>query len=284
MCFIYSVCFALLYALFHIFVTFNYLERPPVQFNFVSILIYFYNTYCDVIYVFLFVVLGLLKHKKVMEADREIAVCDNEFREYLQVTITDNNFRQFQYLQNGLICLGFVILESFESTFELKEYIVMSIGCNVISIMPPIIATLIETQFIGFTQLIQERYCQMNKLIYKFRGEMIEENHDKYFRLSLDKVQWETNVKPSIFVTELYLGASRKVKKGVVETRKRTFLGGETINYNEKLKHIDGTYTRLYNASRLIESVFGIQIVIMLTVYFIQLTTLLYISCQLIIT
>lgn len=280
--FIYSVCFAIGYAFFHIFVILNYIDRPPIQFNFVTLLIYFYNSYSNVIWVVLLVIVGLVKRKQIMEANAELALCDKAFHDYLQITITDTKFKQFQYLQNGMICLSFVMLESIASTFEMQEYGVMSIACNVISIMPPIISTLIETQFIGFTQLIQERFSQMNKIIYQFRGKMIEENQDKYFRLSEDKQPWETNAKPLIFVSELYLGASRKVK-GVVDKQKRVFLE-ETINYNEKLRHIDVIYTFLYNASQQVDLAFGIQIVVMLTTYFIQLTTLLYMMCQLIMT
>lgn len=281
MWFIYSMFFAISYSVFHIFVTVNYLQRPSTQFNFVSILVYLYNTYSGIVWIVVLVIVGLIKHRKVIKAYEELAICDKEFHEYLQITITDAKFKQFQYLQNGLICLGFVILEGTISTFELREYEVQSITCNIISVVPPIISTLIETLFIGFTQLIQERYRQMNKLIYKYRCKVIEENQDKYFQLNQDKQPWETNVKPLIFISELYSGIGKV--KGVAAARKRIFLE-EKINYNEKLRYIDVLYTRLYNVSQLVDSAFGIQIVIMLTIHFIQLTTLLYTSCQLLIT
>lgn len=282
--FIYSMCFAVIYTGFHIFVTLNYLERSSTQINFVSILVYIYNSYSGIIWVVVLILAGLVKYKKVMEAYEQLAMCDKEFRENLNITITDAKFRHFQHLQNGLLCLGFVMLESTISTFEIREYKVLSMLCNVISLLPPIISTCIETQFIGFTQLIQERYLQMNKLIFKYRAKVMRENEEKYLlpsSVSQEKsTLLETNTKPLIFISELYSG----LDKGINTVPKKRLFLSEKVNYNEKLRYIEVIYTRLYTVSQLVDSAYGIQIVIMLTIHFIQLTTLLYTSCQLLIT
>lgn len=248
--YIYSVFFVVSYAIFHIFATVNYIIQPPVQFNFVSITVYFYNAYSDVIWIMLLIFAGLLKATKIMKAYQELANCDYELYKFFKTSINNRKFIKFQLMQNGCVCMGFLALEGIN--IKSRPTVLITMGCYIVNATPLIIATLIETQFIGFTQHMYARYCKINNLFFKYRAnDAVEEN------------EWHRQ-KPSIYISELY---------NAVKTRKRV-----TNFYSEKLRAIDGLYTRLYGISKIVESAFGIQIASMFMIYFIKLTTLLYTS------
>lgn len=283
--YIYCIIFGIIYTSFHIYIVTEHLNNEiSVQFNFVSILIDAYIRYAGVLWVNGLIIAGLIKHPHMIEANVTLYECDKNFQYFLDIQVHVKKMERFQYFQNGSLTVAFVLLEAMMNTFELHGYTSTSVLCHLPTLIPIIVSTLVESQFIAITQTIYDRYKKINKLIYKYHSKIIQQNHEKYFP---NQNQGHKR-NPLIFISELYgAGGTSMIRVAATKNSKaikRHIFLVDKVNYIDKLKHIESLYTQLYTASRLIDSAFGIQIVIMLTIHFIKLTTFLYSSCQLLIT
>lgn len=283
--YIYCIIFGIIYTTIHIYIVTEHLNNEiSIQLNFVSILIDAYIRYAGVLWMNGLIIAGLIKHPHMIEANRTLYECDKNFKYFLDIQAHVKKMERFQYFQNGSLTVAFVLLELLMNTFELHGYRITSVLCHLPTLIPIIVSTLVESQFIAITQTIYDRYKKINKLIYKYHSKIIQQNHEIYFP---NQNQGHKR-NPLIFISELYgAGGTSMIRVAATKNSKaikRHIFLEDKVNYIDKLKHIESLYTQLYTASRLIDSAFGIQIVIMLTIHFIKLTTFLYSSCQLLIT
>ncbi|KAG5682539.1 hypothetical protein PVAND_011886 [Polypedilum vanderplanki] len=263
----------------------------------VTLFIDSYNRYSGFLMVGILVLIGYFQQAKNTEIFEVFLEIEKIFLKNLKVRIQNVKTLRIVYLQITIIC-GAIIFTEYNNCLmyiQPTSSSVLQENCLLLCILPMLIISIVECRIFAYFLLIRERFKIINKLINFYR-ENINNSSKKHVKniffisdfslpshlkgnklLIIQKMSFKTKLNNSLqnfykFIKSLF--DFRLNCHDIEDINKNSVV--LNINFIDRIMAIQIIYSKLHKIFNLINLAYGIQIIGIIAVQFITLTTLMY--------